>query len=719
MLHRRFTAALAFVSILAAGVAVDGQNHALPPGVTRVAIIQAEASRAATPDELHLLTSSASSASPLQAMAVRALGRLERPGLVSTLLPLLDAQTPGVRAEAANALAQSAGSDPAAVRVARERLLACLATERDPEVRGAVSEALGRLPADSPDSAAATEKALVAVASRLEVTRRVETSAAGGRIVGLTLTPTRTVAVPMPALTGALRGLESFARGRARAKQSLLPDTIYMLKILALARPPARGTSDRVQSDAAGVRRLAFLCLLPSNAADIETTARAQDDPDPQVRRLAASSASASRETLAKGMKDPSWMVRYEALLRYGRRFQATDGCEPVVRAVGATTDHVSLLAIDLLGNACRPEDKAVETLLDLAAGVGGADWRRPAHAIAALAKAAPDRGRPMLARFLDAGPWQTRMYAAAAAARFGDVAALRTLAGDPNDNVREAALTGLSRTVGHEADAVYVKALAAADFQLVMSAARALAGSPDRAAAVPALLGALARLTALDSDSSRDPRVAILDRLQELGSLEQAGALEPYLADTDPRVANGAARVIAAWTGRSVAAAPRARSAQADALTEADLDRLARTTVRVTMADGGQFDVRLLAELAPLASARFASLAAQGYYNGLTFHRVIPNFLIQGGSPGANEFVGNSRYMRDEVGRVSQVRGTLGISTRGRDTGDAQFYINLVDSPRLDHEYTVFAEVTRGMDVVDGILEGAVMQKVEPVTRK
>jgi cyclophilin family peptidyl-prolyl cis-trans isomerase len=378
----------------------------------------------------------------------------------------------------------------------------------------------------------------------------------------------------------------------------------------------------------------------------------------------------------------------------------------------------VSLLAVDLLGNACRPEDRAVETLLDLAAGRDDADWRLRAHAIVALAKAAPERGRPMLARFLAAKQWQVRMYAAAAAAPFGDVAALRRLAADPHDNVREAAVTGLSRTAGHEADATYVEALTGANFQLVMSAARALAGTPDRATAVPALLAALARLTALDADPSRDPRMAILERLQELGSAEQATTLEPYLADTDPRVAAQAAKMIGAWTGRSVQASPRPRAAQSEPLADADLDRLARTTVRVTMEGGGLFEAKLLADLAPLSCARFAALVSRGYYNGLTFHRIVPNFLIQGGSPGANEYVGHARYMRDEVGRASQLRGTIGTSTRGRDTGDAQIYVNLVDSPRLDHDYTIFAEVTRGMDVVDGILEGAVMQKVELIRK-
>ena len=74
---------------------------------------------------------------------------------------------------------------------------------------------------------------------------------------------------------------------------------------------------------------------------------------------------------------------------------------------------------------------------------------------------------------------------------------------------------------------------------------------------------------------------------------------------------------------------------------------------------------------------------------------------------------------MRDEAGRPSQVRGTLGTSTRGRDTGDAQIYINLVDTPRLDHDYTIFAEVIRGLEVVDRVLEGDVMQKVELMTRR
>ena len=112
---------------------------------------------------------------------------------------------------------------------------------------------------------------------------------------------------------------------------------------------------------------------------------------------------------------------------------------------------------------------------------------------------------------------------------------------------------------------------------------------------------------------------------------------------------------------------------------------------------------------------ARFTTLARAGRYDGLTFHRVVPNFVIQGGSPGANEYAGASpRYLRDELGTHPHLRGSIGISTRGRDTGDAQIFINLVDLPRLDHDYTVFGRVTMGLDLLDKVLEGA---KIESVT--
>jgi cyclophilin family peptidyl-prolyl cis-trans isomerase len=92
----------------------------------------------------------------------------------------------------------------------------------------------------------------------------------------------------------------------------------------------------------------------------------------------------------------------------------------------------------------------------------------------------------------------------------------------------------------------------------------------------------------------------------------------------------------------------------------------------------------------------------------------VVPNFVLQGGSPGADEYDAlTPQFMRDELGFTSNERGTFGISTRGHDTGDGQIFVNLIDNWRLDHTYTVFARVLSGMDVVDRILEGDVIETI------
>jgi cyclophilin family peptidyl-prolyl cis-trans isomerase len=189
---------------------------------------------------------------------------------------------------------------------------------------------------------------------------------------------------------------------------------------------------------------------------------------------------------------------------------------------------------------------------------------------------------------------------------------------------------------------------------------------------------------------------------------------LEGYLADFDPAVAGKAEAILAAWTGKPRLATPNRLTPPG--VTAAQVTALRGKALRFHMAGLGAFDIGLDVDAAPLTAIRIARRAGEGYYDGLTFHRVAPNFVIQGGSPGANEYSGEAHYMRDEVGL--HYRGTVGISTRGRDTGDAQIFVNLIDSPRLDHNYTVFGSVIAGMAVVDGILEGDVIERVELVGR-
>jgi cyclophilin family peptidyl-prolyl cis-trans isomerase len=225
------------------------------------------------------------------------------------------------------------------------------------------------------------------------------------------------------------------------------------------------------------------------------------------------------------------------------------------------------------------------------------------------------------------------------------------------------------------------------------------------------ALVGALERLTAQRKDTSRDTRMALIGRIREQGSAEQAPLFERLLRDFDPKIAEAAAGVLQALTGRSHRAEPRPRPRPA-APGPSELNE--RLVARVDLDTGRFFQVAFDRDAAPLAYARFARLIRARYYDGLTFHRVVPNFVIQGGSPGANEYEGDGPFMRDELSFRPHLRGTVGISTRGRHTGDAQIFVNLVDNARLDFDYTVAGEVIGdGMAVVDAIQEGTVIRRI------
>lgn len=290
-------------------------------------------------------------------------------------------------------------------------------------------------------------------------------------------------------------------------------------------------------------------------------------------------------------------------------------------------------------------------------------------------------------------------------------------LATSNNDNVRAAAITALGRAAKYAYDTIYVAALASRGYQVVLAAAGALAGSPNKAMAVPALLTALDRLTAERRENSRDERVAIVARLTELGAPANAPRLAPYVTDYDSTVAQKAAALLTTWSGTTVTAHPMPLPIRSEPL--AKIFRTRGMQLRITMAKssgGGVIVVNLFNDEAPATIARVARLARAHYYDGLSFHRYVAGFVIQGGSPGANEVVGDVQFMRDELLGHPHTRGTVGISTRGHDTGDAQFFVNLVDNRRLDHDYTVFGEVVAGMDVVDRVRAGDVMARVEVI---
>jgi cyclophilin family peptidyl-prolyl cis-trans isomerase/HEAT repeat protein len=627
--------------------------------------------------------------------AVRAIGRMERPEMIPLIAPALNDGV-GIRAEAANALAQMART-PAAVAEVQKLLLTRAATDASLntwESWGEIAAALGRLSYDTAAQVTDAEAVLLTGLPSPDSLNEIETAA----------------------VVGATRGFESLARTvRAKKLPPLSERTWDLLRWAATAQRPASDPRSAI------TRRLAMAALVTGNQATTSVIERGLHDSDAEVRRFAAAAAGTDvrvdeRDRILKiGLADKEPRVRLEALRSWGRMLQKSS-CAPVTAALTDQDPHVRLQAIDQLGTACPVADGAAASLLPIVQSLDTRPraWHAPAHALVALARQQPEAARTALPKFAQHPTWQVRMYAARAAGVLNTVGELKTLAVDPNDNVREAALTSLIDLRHPDAAAVAIESLTRPDYQLILTAVRALEDTSLAPKATTHLVTALARVTREHKDTSRDPRMAILERLQAYGVTDQSANLEAYLRDFDPAIARKAAEILTVWTGRPRTAAPQPLTAPG--VSAAMVNELRGKSLRFHMAGLGHFDIGLEVDAAPLTAIRIARRAREGYYNGLTFHRIAPNFVIQGGSPGANEYSGDAHYMRDEVGL--HYRGTVGISTRGRDTGDAQIFVNLIDSPRLDHMYTVFGTVIAGMDVVDNILEGDVIERVELVNR-
>ncbi len=127
-----------------------------------------------------------------------------------------------------------------------------------------------------------------------------------------------------------------------------------------------------------------------------------------------------------------------------------------------------------------------------------------------------------------------------------------------------------------------------------------------------------------------------------------------------------------------------------------------------------GNIEAELFPEDAPKTVERITELVKKGFYNGLTFHRVVPGFVVQGGDPKGNGTGGSGKNLKAEFNSKKHVEGTLAMARAADpDSADSQFYIALGTIPHLDNQYTVFGQVTKGMDAVKKIKMGDKMIKV------
>ena len=129
---------------------------------------------------------------------------------------------------------------------------------------------------------------------------------------------------------------------------------------------------------------------------------------------------------------------------------------------------------------------------------------------------------------------------------------------------------------------------------------------------------------------------------------------------------------------------------------------------------DRGPIKIELYPDKAPLTVANFVNLAKRGFYDGLGFHRVIPDFMIQGGCPEGSGRGGPGYKFEDETGNgIGHERGVLSMANAGPNTNGSQFFITHVATPWLNGKHTVFGKVVEGLDAVDAVKQGDTIKSV------
>ena len=651
-------------------------------------IIAAEINRPTNGSDLEFLIRATSYRDVfLRQSAVRALGRLENPVLINDLEHHLEDSQAEVRVETVNALAQAVHRSDGALVL--EIFLARIGSEHDERVLGAFARAVGRLRLGDEDQGSALE--LLLSLGNLDPAQ-----------------------IPPKLAEGLALGLEALAR---RSGGELLGDRAKGQLVSMLRYRSAD------EQTAARVRALALLTLRHAGAITERYVEESLRDSDPDARRVAAASLdlmppAVRTEFTRRAIGDESLRVSVEAIGQLANQPNHILKCQWLNTAVEEIDIRpIRALALEALGEPCPDVLAQRQILLDAVSEIGvtnSTEWLAPARALVSLASIAPELAEAALPQFLEHENAFVRSYAATTAALLGQTDVLRVLSRDPIPNVRTAAIQFLAARDSESIDELLVSQLSTDDPQLLMTAARLLENSPLGLQAASATLLAFERVSASQRETSRDARRALLERVNEFGDATMTNRLEPFLRDFDPQVATDVASILERWSGQSRQPSPELLP-RGDLPNLAELYELRHSEVILHMERGGEIVIRALPDVALTNAQRFVRLANEGYFDGLTFHRWEPGFVIQGGSPGANEYSGDGPYTRDEVDLLPHWRGTVGVSTRGHDTGDAQIFINLADNVRLNHDYTIFGVVVDGMeDVVDLVVEGDVITRAE-----
>jgi cyclophilin family peptidyl-prolyl cis-trans isomerase/HEAT repeat protein len=608
--------------------------------------------------------------------AALAAGRIADPALVPTLVELMNDRELEVRQMAAFALGLV--GDPKAA----DRLVAALG-DTEGQVRARSAEALGRL----------GEMRVAADLARFVV----EQAPKGTGVIAVRGDDPASPRDPWIELRLALFALARLKDPRAAATALL------------------NGKEPRFDWWAATwvAMRLESPILRPALVASASSA-------DPTCRALAARGLGALKDAsavelltrLTRDVDETVVIMAVKALAAIGD----ARGVPPVAALLASSDLLLQREALRAL--ASLPPDRSLRTRLVTLVGAPQPWMRGPA--LMALAHTDRETFALVLSGLDPDADWSVRASLAAALGDAGDEVSLSILFGmlkDEDPRVLPAVLEALRKARGNDSVDTLSRALENPDFAVRAAAAEGLAALKAQGLAEP--LRAAYKRSLPDSDLDARLNIVAALAVQKDGRAKQTLG---EIAGSDPvrAVRERAALALASLgetpppVGPETALHPRADYRLAMAPYEPVAGVPLYSPRALIHTKHGVIEIVLDVVETPLTTESFIDLARRGFYDGLTFHRVEPGFVIQGGCPRGDGNGGPGYSVRCEIGQRPYGRGAVGMALSGKDTGGSQFFITHSPQPHLDGGYTLFGQVTSGLEVVDKIRAGDVIDRVE-----
>ncbi|HEU4595016.1 MAG TPA: peptidylprolyl isomerase [Pyrinomonadaceae bacterium] len=684
------------------------------PAATMLRIVRAEDERRWEESDLGALLSDASAA--VRGRAALAAGRIGDEGAVAPLSTLLRRDTDeSVRATAAFALGEIEALSGA------DALLETLRMSRSPQLRARALEALGKIAATIP------------VAHAMRKQRIGETILNTLAVEGRQPKPNRFVL--LMGLTAALR---------ARPEDAGKTVATFLSSTDARVRADAANTLSRLRAKD-GTERLRAMLSTDSDAVARANAARAlgaAEDAgafDALVKQATTDADSRVRVSAVRSLAQLRNAAAADPLVARGEQLFEAYKTSKAVQAAHTPAESNELLEIaTALGRLLLNANH--ERAVSLLRGLRDAGLNAP-EVETALARVAPaqylrDKSLLELVNRRGGASWQK---VSAVGQGLGELAALTSaLVGNSSVGMQADAqimlrslidnagtpplavpdlLRSLAAFKPGDLAQVARKQLAAKDVIVRATAADILNELPPEPETARALAQAL---PAALQDETNDAALSMLGALSKQRGEEAEAALKSALEVTDYLVRRRAADILRERAGGAREASERRVETVATRNRQPDYERaLARASksVRAVVAtDKGAFTIEFLPADAPLTVDNFVELARKGYFNNVSFHRVVPNFVVQGGDPRGDGNGGPGHQIRCEINTAPYDRGAVGMALSGKDTGGSQWFVTHSPQPHLDGGYTVFGRVTEGLEVIDRLARGDRIRSVQIV---